>query len=369
MNIKRLFATIKMHIKTFFREKSALFFTFFFPIMLMVLFGFIFADSGESEYEIHIQDLDDTNASNQLLEIFDNISSINLKKVSKEKDVDKYIKDNKINFLVIIPEGYQDTIIQKMSVDPNATINLTVKYDPSVQSTNIKFSLLNSVLQEYNKGLVGATDTIGLKDESIVSGSFDYIEFFIPGLIALTVMTTVVFNIIFGEMENKQKGIIRKLSTTPITRGEWIFSNMVFQLFISACSAVIILIVGYLVFGAVVHINIMLPVFIILTAFSFSGLAMIVTVGVKEAGAASAVGNVITFPMMFLSGSFFPVEQMPEFLKGVAMVLPLYYVNEGLREAMLFNDIEASLPHALVIFVFATIIFLIGTFLTKWKND
>jgi ABC-2 type transport system permease protein len=358
-----------MHITTFYREKSALFFTFFFPIMLMVLFGFIFAETGESEYDIHIQDMDDSESSKQLLEIFDNISTINLKKVSNDKNTNNYMEDNKINFLVIIPEGYQDTIIQKMSIDPNATINLTVKYDPSVQSTGIKFSLLNSVLQEFNKGLVGATDTIGLEDESIVSGSFDYIEFFIPGVIALTVMTTVVFNIIFGEMENKQKGIIRKLSTTPITRGEWIFSNMVFQLFLAGCSSVIILIVGYLVFGAVVHINIMLPVFIILTAFAFSGLAMIVTVGVKEAGAASAVGNVITFPMMFLSGSFFSVEQMPDFLKTVALILPLYYVNEGLREAMLFNDIEASLPHALVIFVFAAIVFFIGTFLTKWKND
>jgi ABC-2 type transport system permease protein len=270
--------------------------------MLMVLFGLIFSETGESEYEIHVQDLDDTDSSKQLLEIFDNISTINLKKVGKEKDTGKYIEDNKINFLVIIPEGYQNTIFQKMTTDPNATINLTVKYDPSVQSTNVKMSLLNAVLQEYNKGLVGAKDTISVEDESIVSGSFDYIEFFIPGVIALTVMTTVVFNIIFGEMENKQKGIIRKLSTTPITRGEWIFSNMVFQLFLAACSSVIILIVGYLVFGAVVHINIMLPIFIILTAFAFSGLAMIVTVGVKEAGAASAVGNVITFPMMFLSG-------------------------------------------------------------------
>jgi ABC-2 type transport system permease protein len=358
-----------MHIKTFYREKSALFFTFFFPIMLMVLFGFIFSESGESEYEIHVQDLDDTDSSKQLLEIFDNISTIDLKKVGKEKDTEKYIEDNKINFLVIIPEGYQNTILQKMTTDPNATINLTVKYDPSVQSTNLKMSLLNAVLQEFNKGLVGAKDTIDIEDESIVSGSFDYIEFFIPGVIALTVMTTVVFNIIFGEMENKQKGIIRKLSTTPITRGEWIFSNMVFQLFLAACSSVIILIVGYLVFGAVVHINIMLPVFIILTAFAFSGLAMIVTVGVKEAGAASAVGNVITFPMMFLSGSFFPVEQMPDFLKEVALLLPLYYVNEGLREAMLFNDIEASLPHALVIFVFAAVVFFAGVFLTKWKND
>ncbi len=369
MNIKRLVTTVKMHLQTFMREKSALFFTFFFPVMLMVLFGFIFSESEQSTYDIHLQDLDDTEFSHNLTNILDSVKSINIKEVSKDTDVDKYMKDNKINFLVIIPDGYGETINRKFSIDPNATINLTVKYDPSVSSTGVKFSLLNSVLQEVNKGLAGASDTIYLEDDSIVSESFDYIEFFIPGVIGLTVMTTVVFNIIFGEMENKQKGIIRKLSTTPITRGEWIFSNMVFQLFLALCSTTIILLVGYLVFGAMLHINIMVPIILILEAFGFSGLAMLVTKMVKEASSASAIGNLITFPMMFLSGSFFPVESMPDFLKGVALVLPLYYVNEGLREAMLFNDVIAAVPHALVLMVFAAIVFIAGVFLTSWKQD
>jgi ABC-2 type transport system permease protein len=353
----------------FVREKSALFFTFFFPVMLMILFGFIFQGSEESTYIMHIQDLDDTEESRNLTSILDSIDSIDLKKVSKNRDIDKYMKENKINFLVIIPEGYQDSIIRKMTIDPNATVNLTVKYDPTVQSTGVKFSLLNTVLQEVNKGLEDAKDTIGLKDESIVSGSFDYIEFFIPGVIGLSVMTTVVFNIIFGEMENKQKGIIRKLSTTPITRGEWIFSNMVFQLFLALSSTVIILVVGFLVFGAEMHINFMLPLILILEAFGFSGLAMLVSRSVKEASSASAIGNLITFPMMFLSGSFFPVESMPQFLKDFALVLPLYYVNQGLREAMLFNDIAASMYNAVVLMVFAVVVFIAGVFLTSWKQD
>lgn len=335
----------------------------------MLLFGFIFSESEQSSYEIHLQDQDGTEMSRQLVEIFDNVSSIDLKKVDKSTNVDKYMKDNKINFMVIIPKGYQDALYKKMSVDPNATINLTIKYDPTVSSTRVKLSLINSVLQEVNKGLEGAKDTIYLEDESIVSGSFDYIEFFIPGVIALTVMTTVVFNIIFSEMENQQKGIIRKLSTTPITRGEWILSNMIFQLFLALCSTIIILIVGYLVFGAVLHINIMLPLILIFEAFAFSGLAMLVTRFVKEASSASAVGNIITFPMMFLSGSFFPVESMPDFLKGVALVLPLYYVNEGLREAMLFNDLSASISYSVVVLAFAIIVFVAGVFLTNWKQD
>ena len=62
-------------------------------------------------------------------------------------------------------------------------------------------------------------------------------------------------------------------------------------------------------------------------------------------------------------------EQMPDFLQGVAVVLPLYYVNEGLREAMLFNDLAASSWNALVIGVFAVIVFIAGIVFTSWKQD
>ena len=73
--------------------------------------------------------------------------------------------------------------------------------------------------------------------------------------------------------------------------------------------------------------------------------------------------------MMFLSGSFFPVEAMPQFLKDFALILPLYYVNQGLREAMLFNDIVASIYYTVVVMVFAIIVFVAGLFFTSWKND
>ena len=116
-------------------------------------------------------------------------------------------------------------------------------------------------------------------------------------------MTTVVFNTIFSEMENKQKGIIRK------------------QL----------------------YINFFLALILIAEAFGFTGFAMLITRVATEASSASIAANLVTFPMMFLSGSFFPVESMPDFLKVVASILPLYYVNEGLREAMIFNDLDAAI--------------------------
>ncbi|MFW3145287.1 MAG: ABC transporter permease [Thermoplasmatota archaeon] len=370
MNPKRIWGVFLVNLRSLYRDKGGLFFTFLFPIMLMLLFGFIFQGSGEENYTMHVQDLDGTESSKELTEGLGSVGSIDLKLVGNRTDVDSYMDEERVNFLIIIPEGYGEELTRKVSgSDPNSTTSLIVKFDPSVSSTAIKMSILERVLQEMNKEIGNVTDTVLLQEESIVSEDFTYIDFFIPGVIGLTVMSSAVFGTIFGEMELKQKGVFRKLSTTPITRGEWMLSNMLFQLFIAVLSIALILFIGWLVFGAVLHINYMLVVIVVLEAFFFTGLALIVTRFVNEPQAASAVGNVITFPMMFLSGTFFEVASMPKFIQFIAKGLPLYYVNEGLRESMIFNDMMDSLSFTWVIGILAMLIFIAGMVFTSWKVD
>jgi ABC-2 type transport system permease protein len=369
MNFPRVYSTTKMHIRTFFREKAALFFTFFFPIMLMILFGLIFQNQGNVNYTIHVQDQDNTALSHNFTEMLGKIKGVTVQRVDANLSAKQYMKDNDINFLLVLPKGYQDAIIAKSTFDPNATFNLTIRYDPTDSSAQVKLSLISTVIQQMNKGLAGAKDTLNTKYESVVAASFSYIEFFIPGVIGLTVMTSAVFGSIADENEYKQKGIIRKLSTTPITRSEWIFSTMIYQLFLAAISTTLILIVGYIAFGAVLLINIYLPVIVVATAFAFSGLGMLLGRLAKDAQSGVALANVITFPMMFLSGSFFPMEQMPGFLQSFARVLPLYYVNQGLRESMIFDNLMAAGQNTIVIGVIAIVVFTMGIYLTTWKQD
>jgi len=369
MNARRLWSCLKMQLRTFYREKSSLFFTFFFPVLLMCLFGLIFQNAGDTKYTIYVQDQDDTALSHNLTDVLGHIKNIEVKHINKTKDAEKELKSQDGNFLVIIPKGYQDTIIAKKTTDPNATVNLTVKYDPGDSSSGIKLSIVSSVLQAVNKGLVGAKDTILLQPSSIITHKFSYIEFFIPGIIGMTVMTSAVFGSIMDDNEYKQKGIIRKLSTTPITRSEWILSNMIYQVLLAFMSTFLILAVGYIGFKAQLFMNIWLPIVIILGVFGFVGLGMLVTRLVKDAQAAAAVSNVITFPMMFLSGSFFPVDSMPGFLQVVAKVLPLYYANESLRAAMILDDWVGAATKAVVLAVFAVIVFIAGVLGTTWKQD
>jgi ABC-2 type transport system permease protein len=131
----------------------------------------------------------------------------------------------------------------------------------------------------------------------------------------------------------------------------------------------VILIVGRIVFGAELYMNPVFVLVIVFEAFAFTGLSMLVVRFVKEAQSASAVGNLITFPMMFLSGTFFEVSAMPSFIQVIAKVLPLYYVNESLRQAMIFNNTVNALKELSVIAIFAVIVFVAGVYFTTWKNE
>jgi ABC-2 type transport system permease protein len=109
--------------------------------------------------------------------------------------------------------------------------------------------------------------------------------------------------------------------------------------------------------------------FIILNGFAFSGTGMLITRFVKEAQSAEAAANAIMIPMMFMAGTFFPLESMPEFLRNVALILPLYYVNEGLRSSMITLNFSQAWFYAAVIGIFAAVIFILGVFVTTWKEE
>ena len=90
---------------------------------------------------------------------------------------------------------------------------------------------------------------------------------------------------------------------------------------------------------------------------------------VKEEETADTAAGAISFPMMFLAGTFFPLEQMPQFLQTIAQVLPLYYVNEALRNSMIYMNQNASLLNGVMVIIFAVIFFVSGVLLTKWNED
>jgi ABC-2 type transport system permease protein len=375
MNLRVVGANLVVSIKSFYREKTAMFFTVAFPILLILVFGTIFMDQENVSFDLYVQDLDHTDSSAQVVKTLELSGKFKIIKVDPAINVTQYAKTNKLNLVLIVPKDYERSLMEKSFMqgmvlsDPNASVTVTYLYDPSSTSVSTKMQILNSVVAGINQGMSGKPPFIRSVETSILAKKYRFIEFFIPGIIAMAVMTASLFGTVNLNTELRQKGVIRKLSTTPITRTDWILSNILYQFILAVISTIAMLLASYAVFNVSLQINAWLPAFIVLDVFAFVGIGMILTRFAKEAQSAAAAANAIMFPMMFLSGSFFPIEMMPGFLQTLARILPLYYVNEGLRASMVFVDHVTALKYSAIIGVFAVVVFILGILATQWEED
>jgi len=369
MNLRIISANLVVKLTSFYRAKSAVLFTFAFPIILILVFGTIFMSEDNVGYHLCVQDLDQTKSSAQSVKAIELNGKFKITRVNPAVNAAQYVRDNRVNLVLVIPKGYEMSLIQRMMLNNvNASVTITYVYDPSSSSVTTKMEILNGVLAGINQKMSGKPPFIRSVEKSILTRKYRFIEFFVPGIIAMAVMTLSLFGTVDSDTELRQKGIIRKLSTTPITRTDWILSNILYQFILAVISTIVMLLVSYAVFNVSLHIDAWLLAFILLDVFAFVGIGMILTRFVKEAQSAAAAANAISFPMMFLSGSFFPIELMPGFLQKFAKTLPLYYVNEGLRAAMVFEDNMAALRDSAIIGVFAAAVFILGIIATKWEE-
>jgi len=370
MNPRIISANLVVKLTSFCRERTTMFFTIAFPIILILVFGTIFMSQDNVSYHLCVQDLDQTTSSAQSIKTLEHDGEFKITSVDPAVSATQYVRDNKVNLVLVIPKGYERSLMRRMMLnDSNATVTITYVYDPSSSSVPTKMAILNSVLAGINQELSSEPPFLSSVQRSILTRKYRFIEFFIPGIIAMSVMTLSLFSTVDSDTELRQKGIIRKLSTTPITRTDWILASILYQFILAVISTLVMLLVSYAVFDVSLHIDAWLLAFILLDVIAFVGVGMILTRFVKEAQSAAAAANSISFPMMFLSGSFFPIELMPGFLQKFAKILPLYYVNEGLRASMVFVDNMAALKDSAVIGIFAAVVFILGIMATKWEES
>jgi ABC-2 type transport system permease protein len=369
MNFRFIIHDFKVNLKQWSRSKGTVFWTILFPILLILIFGSMFSESGDVNYSLCVQDLDESIHSQSFLQLLQNVSLLEIKELSPTENITSYMQGQDISTGLKIPEGFGSTIDQSFS-NQNITASMVFHFDPSKQTTtSIVQTILSSLLQEYNLAITGGRTVVTLADSATVSEDLGFIDFFIPGMIGFTIMTSCIYGSIERNTKYRKDGILRKMLTMPVSRTDWIFAKMLFMLFLSFLSTTVILIFGFLVFDLSIHLSIFTFIIIVATSFLFSGMGMIIGRFVKEEETADMAGGAITFPMMFLAGTFFPLEQMPGYLQSIAQLLPLYYVNESLRNTMILNNMDKTLYFTAFVVLLAAIFFIIGVFVTKWKED
>lgn len=369
--MRRVLAILDGALRTWYRSKPTLFWTLAFPVLLMLLFGAIFSVSQDPTFDLHLQNQDivdgkPTFLSKTFSDMLNKTEIFNLHIVDSTENATLLIEEQGIQRMLIIPSGFEADCISQ-----NASIILKMA-PPEVETASATVrSVVDGVVEMFNAGLAGPSPpkVVTIEFESIVSESFQFIDWFAPGLIAMSLMTTGIFGAIGWNTKNRELGILKKLATTPLSKLEWIIGVVLYELVMAAISTVVILALGILVFDMKVLPSIYSIFLIVSGAIAFPGIGMVVARFVKESDAADAAANAITFPMMFLSGTFFPLEMMPDFLQQIAKVLPLTYLNNGLRDSMIYGNVTSALTNTAIMLGIGAFFIILGALITSWREE
>ncbi len=314
--------------KQFFRDKTAVFFTFAFPLIFIGIFGLVFGGGETVNYNIGLANYD-TSAHGQ--GISQALKEITIFEISEGELDDKLmeLEDGDLSAVVVIPADMEATIAAGRAVA------ITVYHDPSqTTSAQIILPVLRQVVGEINRQLTQQPVLLTLAEESILSQNLRFIDFFVPGILAMSIMMTGFFGVI-PLVEWREKKVLKRLGVTPLRRSTVVLSQVAFRLVLTVLQAIILLGVAYFAFNVQVIGNwFILFGLVILGTLSFISIGYLVASRVRTVEGAMPIINLITFPMMFLSGIFFPVEIMPDFLRPIVEALPLTYLGDAFRQIM-----------------------------------
>ena len=133
MNLRVIGANLFVKLMSVYREKTAMFFTIAFPIILILVFGTIFMSQDNVEYHLCVQDLDQTNLSAQSIKTLERDGKFKITMVDTTINAAQYVRDNKVNLVLVIPKGYESSVMQRlMLINPNASVTITLYLRPQL---------------------------------------------------------------------------------------------------------------------------------------------------------------------------------------------------------------------------------------------
>ena len=376
-SVRRMLADLSVFARGYFRSRIGLFFSLIFPIVLILLFGAIFSGGGGGPSTVYIQNNDSCPAFLTVCPASQFIAALNgtsgthpvqnwpivLRSAPADKNLSDYLKSKSSSDGLIIPSGFSLDYMGKRPV------TLTVYGNPASTTSAIVGGVVAEVVNGFNLARSNGTSFITTQTAVAASSSYKYIDFLIPGLIGFSVLTSPMFALVNISSEYKRDKVFKLLSLTPLTKTEWLLSKILLYILLTVTSFLLMSVTGIYEFGAHVTFTWGVVPFLFLGPFLFVSLGMLVGTVSNSPESAAVVGNLITFPMMFLSGTFFPVNQMPEYLQHVAHFLPLFYVIDGLNNVMIYNNMGPALFDLGVLLVTAAVIFGLAVRFFRWRED
>lgn len=309
-------------IKRYYRNPQALFFSLFIPILIMVIFGVLNLGNNVS-VSVGLVDQSSGQVATGLNQAIQKVSAFKIQTGTESSLRDKLNK-SQIDMLVVIPKSVGSVPIHPGQVEV---------YTASGSNTaKAGAQIVGEVVSSFNDSMTHTPKLISVKQQSINTNDLTYIDFLIPGVIAMSVMQMAMFSVAFGFVELKKRGVLRRLKATPVRPAYFLAGEVVTRLITTLMQVSLLLLLGVAFFklhlvGSILSI----ACFALLGGLTFLAFGFAIAGWAKDEDQAAPLANLVAMPMMFLSGVFFSRSAMPGWLQGVTSYMPLTYLADGIR--------------------------------------
>ena len=326
----------------------------------MLIFGFI-ATGEEDPMEVGVVDNAGNAFSSRFVDVLNANELFNVT-VGDETELREQVVEGDMTLVLVLPENFRGE-------QQPADLTMLVDAAQARQTAMIR-PMVEQVLLEVERELRGNETLFPLNVVDVQARSQRYIDFLIPGLLALTIMQISVAGSGYNIVEYRRKGILKRLFVTPLKPSGFISGIVLARLVITVTQVAVLLTMAVILLGVPVVGNLLELLFMILLGSSiFLSLGFFMGSIAKTQQAIMLLGNLITLPQMFLSGVFFSIDSMPDVLQPVARLLPLSFLATGVRE-IIVNGVSVfeQLPTVIGLLVWFAIALTLAIRLFRWKE-
>lgn len=351
------------------RDKMALFFTFLFPLIFLLVFGSIF-NNQTSSFNVAVVNHSNSRFAKEFVKNAKDSKDtiLKVKGVATFDDAKEKMKRSELDGIIELPEGFGEIKGEGQNARPSGTLNVLYSKG-SDQTGNTLSAVLSSVIDGINKGMGQPEPPLKVEARAVGDEALNNFDYTFTGLLAFSLMSMGVFGLANQMPTEKQKGSYRRLRAAPFTSGQLIIATAISYTLVSLLSVIMMLVVGALVFDFSMRGNgVLLGVFATLSAILMTGIGLAIGAWAKNENQSAPLSNLISFPMMFLSGAFFPSFLMPEWLQSASKFIPMTPITDGFRLIMTENaSLIEILPQLGFVVGWIVVVYILAIKLFRWE--
>ena len=354
--LQHSFRIAKKDLTELFRNRFGLVLLIVMPLFMMVMVGFIYPSNGTiTGLQIGLVNEDsgfngNFTASQSFITTLQTINSqthmLVITNASSSADIKDMVQKGQLEGGIVIPSnfsqsmasGQQGTLII-VSDESNPQISATIQAALNGVFNSMSQQIaINKVAPLNAPNSLAVVQPYNIQTQGVVSGHPSYFDFIAPGIMAMTVMMSVMTGLPVAISQEKEIGTMDGMMVAPVNRLSILLGKTIAQTGRGLIQGVIILALAIGIFGVVIQGSILLVfALLLLGVFSFVGLGIVVTSFTKDQETAQMLMMTLMFPMMFLGGVFFPIQQMPWYMQDISKALPLTYASDALRKVMVLG--------------------------------